>query len=79
MPEAIFRKLQLLVRERLFVLGTNESDEHQRSCLVQADRLVDEILDDLKQDVDRRIVNEKSYRLVILCGYGGVYGKAREG
>ena len=75
MPEETLRVLQRLIRETLAGLPYTEEVIHRRQCLVEADRLVDEIVSDLATGGDRQARNEKVYRLLILAGEGGVYGK----
>lgn len=75
MPEQELRILRKLFLDTADMLARTEQTRFKRESLAEAVRLIDEVIRELKTGNDRSIVHEKVYRIMLLGGEGGAFGK----
>ena len=72
MIEKYIRQLLELIRRKLETLPPHKS--YERECLTEAERLMEEVIQDLRNlNMDRAIIDRKISRALLLAGEGSVY------
>ncbi len=75
MLERDFRALQDVIRRTRNGLSQTEENEYKRKCLDEADRLIDDVIRDLRTEKDRSLIHSEVYRIMVLAAQGGAFGQ----